>query len=97
MAIVFKKLQEEKPDFLRRFYELPQNKNFMGRHRYLGRNKQELFGDNVENYRPHEPIDEDWVISTDYNRWPSKKDIIKLATRVAGLEFGKDIILNFDD
>lgn len=97
MAIVFKKLQEEDPEFLQRFYEHPQNKSYWGRRRrYLGRNQRELFGDNVKKPRSHEPIDRGWVISTNYNWWTSKKRIIQLATKVAGLKFGRDIIINFD-
>ena len=94
MGIVFKKLQEE-PGFLQRFYEHSRNQRGR-RRRYLGRNQRELFGDNVKYPRSHELIGRDWVISTDYV-WREKKEIVELAAEVAGLEFGKDIIVNFDD
>lgn len=95
MSIVFKKLQEARPEFLQRFYEHSWNQRGR-RRRYLGRNQRELFGDNVKYPRSHEQIGRDWIISTDYVR-REKKKIIQLAANVAGLEFGKDIIINFDD
>lgn len=94
MAIVFKKLQEENPEFLQRFYEHSENQRGSGR-RYLGRNQRELFGPN-EGERSHEKIGRDWVISTNYS-WPSKKEIVRLAAKVAGLKFDRDIIIKFDD
>ena len=96
MAIVFRQLQEENPEFLQLFYEHRENKSYGGRRRYLGRNQQELFGNNVKNYRSHQRIGRDWIISTNYS-WPGKKEIVQLAAEVAGLEFGRDIIINFDD
>lgn len=95
MGIVFKKLQEEDPGFLQRFYKHPRNQRGH-RRRYLGRNQQELFGDNAKHPRSHEQIDRDWVISTNYV-WREKKEIIQLAAEVAGLEFGRDIIVSFGD
>ena len=93
MAIVFEKLQEEDPNFLRRFYEHSRNRRGGGR-QYLGRNQQELFGDNK---RSHEKIGRDWVISTNY-QWEKKEEIIQLAAVVAGLKFGRDIIITtYDD
>ena len=99
--IVFKKLQEKAPGFLQRFYEHPENqknkyKGRRGEYRYLGRSYRQLFGDNVKTPRSFVNIGNRWVVSADYN-WEKKKEIIQLAAEVAGLEFGKDIILNFDD
>ena len=97
MAIVFEKLQEEDPKFLQRFYEHPENKKSKGRRRYLGRNQQELFGDNVKKPRSSAEIGGDWVVSADYN-WSKKQEIIRFAAEgVAGLKFGEDIIINLDD
>ena len=91
MGIVFKKLQEARPEFLQRFYEHPRNQRGggSGRRRYLGRNQRELFGDNVKSSAE---IDGGWVVSANYVR-QEKKEIIQLAAEVAGLEFGKDIII----
>ena len=99
--IVFKKLQEEEPEFLQRFYEHPENQKnkYRGRRkgpRYLGRSYRQLFGANVESPRSFVKIGRDWYVSANYT-WEKKKEIIQLAADVAGLEFGKDIILNFED
>ena len=98
--IVFKKLQEKDQNFLQRFYEHSENqknkyKGRRGEYRYLGRSYRQLFGDNVKGSRSFVNIGNRWVVSADYN-WEKKKEIIQLAAEVAGLEFGKDIILNFD-
>ena len=100
MAIVFKQLQKEDARFLQRFYKLPRNQREGGR-RYLGRNLQELFGNNVGR-KSKEPVGRGWVISTNYS-WPGKKEMIQLAAQVAGLELkleedisGKGIIVNLD-
>ena len=95
MALVFEKLQEADPGFLQRFYEHVRNRRGSGR-RYLGRNQRELFGDNVKTHRSCEQIGRDWIISTNYKR-QDKEDIIQLAAKVAGLTFGKDIIVKFGD
>ena len=95
MGIVFKKLQEARPEFLQRFYEHPRNQRGggSGRRRYLGRNQRELFGDNVKSSAE---IDGGWVVSADYVR-QKKKEIIQLAAEVAGLEFGRDIIITLNN
>lgn len=99
--IVFDALQEKDRKFLQRFYKHPKNqkskyKGRRGDYRYLGQNYQELFGDNEGKPRSFVNIRGGWVVSADYN-WEKKKKIIQLAAEVAGLEFGRDIILNFDD
>ena len=106
VAIVFKQLQKEDAGFLQRFYEHPENQRKGGR-RYLGRNLQELFGNNVGG-KSKEPVGKGWFISTNYG-WeiegskPSKKEMIQLAAEVTGLKlkleediFGKGIIVNLD-
>ena len=106
MAIVFKQLQKADDGFLQRFYEHPENQRKGGR-RYLGRNLQELFGNNVDG-KSSESVGKGWVISTNYG-WEvagsksSKKEIIQLAADVAGLKLkfkedisGKGIIVNLD-
>ena len=99
--IVFDALQEKDRKFLQRFYKHPKNqkskyKGRRGDYRYLGQNYQELFGDNEGRPRSFVNIRGGWGVSADYN-WEKKKKIIQLAAEVAGLEFGRDIILNFDD
>lgn len=96
MVILFKKLQEENPDFLQLFYKHSDNQRG-GRPRYLGRNRLESLG----MWSPM-PISGGWFISTGYG-WEKKKDIIDLAARVAGLKLkfeedisGKGIIVNLD-
>lgn len=96
MAIVFEKLQEEDPEFLQRFYKDSQNQRRGGGPLYLGRNLRELFGNNVVEIYRYEQIGRDWIISTNYG-WKRKEKIIRLAAKVAGLKFGRDIIINFDD
>ena len=99
--IVFDELQKKDRKFLQRFYKHPKNqknkyKGRRGDYRYLGQNYQELFGDNEGKPRSFVNIRGGWVVSADYN-WEKKKKIIQLAAEVAGLEFGRDIIINFDD
>ena len=97
MGIVFQKLQEEDPNFLQRFYEHSRNqRGGRGSRRYLGRNQRELFGDNVKYSRSYAKIGGGWVVSADYI-WSKKEEICQLAAEVAGLEFGRDIIVSFGD
>ena len=107
IALVFKELQKVDDRFLELFYKHPENQRKGGR-RYLGRNLQELFGNNVEG-KSKESVGRGWVISTNYG-WEvagrsksSKKRIIQLAAEVAGLKLkleedssGEGIIVNLD-
>ena len=107
IALVFKELQKVDDRFLKLFYKHPENQRKGGR-RYLGRNLQELFGNNVEG-KSKESVGRDWIISTNYG-WEvagrsksSKKRIIQLAAEVAGLKLkleedisGKGIIVNLE-
>ena len=106
MATVFKKLQQRDRSFCQQFYEHSQNQRKRGGGgQYLARNLVELFGDPLSK-RLRRKISDGWVISTHYG-WEvagsksSKKEIIRLAATVAGLEFKEDIsgngiIVNLD-
>ena len=94
---VFKKLQEEFPNFLQDFYKHSGNRRGDGGCRYLGRDQRELWMGGLSPVQ----IGRDWVISTGYS-WGGKKEIIELAAAVAGLNFKEDIsiqgiILKFED
>lgn len=105
MATVFKEFQKRDQNFYQKFYKHSQNQRKKGGGKHLARNLEELFGDPLSK-RPKREISNDWVISTHYG-WEvpgnksSKKEIIRLAAEVAGLEFKEDIsrkgiIVNLD-
>ena len=93
MVIVFKELERRKPGFCQRFYNDPRNHRRTSR--IIAQDASELYGSTYRENR-HKRIDSNWVISTDYVR-QKKKEIIQLAAEVAGLVFGKDIIITLNN
>ena len=92
MVLVFKELQKREPGFYQRFYNDPQNH---GRtRRTLAQDPRELY-DRTHLAKNYERIGGNWVIGTN-NSNLQKEKIIKIAAEVAGLKFGRDIIVNFD-
>ena len=93
MVIVFKELERREPGFCQRFYNDPRNHGQT--RRTIAQNSRELY-DLEHLAKNHERIDDNWVIATN-NSNSQKKKIITIAAEVAGLKFGRDIIINFDN
>ena len=92
MVIVFRELEKRKLGFYQRFYNDPRNH---GRtRRTIAQNARELY-DHAHLAKFHRQLSGNWVIGTN-NSNLQKEKIIKIAAEVAGLKFGRDIIVNFD-
>ena len=94
MVKVFKELERREPGFYQRFYNHP--RNHRKTRRIIARDVRGLYETANPLYEnAYKQLDGDWIIAT-YN---SKKTIernIRKAAEVAGLKFGRDIIINFD-
>ena len=93
MVIVFKELERRKPGFWQRFYK--DGRNHGKTRRIIAQDPRELY-DHAHLEKFHKQLGGNWVIATNHSR-SAKKNIIRIAADVAGLEFGRDIIVNFDD
>ena len=95
MVKVFKELERREPGFYQRFYNHPWNHRKT--RRIIAQDAKELYDSENPRYkRAYKQLGGGWVIST----YDSKKTIernIRRAAEVAGLEFGRDLIINFDD
>ncbi len=60
----------------------------------FARTPEELYPDRDDLQDMRESLPGDWPVATNRNN-QRKKTIIQLATEVAGLEFGKDVIVQF--
>lgn len=96
MVKVFKELERREPGFYQRFYSNP--KNYRGRSRIIAQDARKLYGSDKPRYeKAYKRLGGDWVIRTYNNKKTIEKNIRIAAEEVAGLEFGRDIIINFDD
>lgn len=92
LVIVFKELERRELGFCQRFYNDPRNH---GRtRRFIAQDKGELY-DRIHLKENHAQLSGNWVIGTN-NSNLQKEKIIRIAADVAGLKFGKDIIVSFD-
>ena len=92
VAIVLCELHRADPTFLQRFSRHPTNR---GRKRlYVAQSSEELYPDRPDLRRYHKPLSDNWLLSTNLNN-RLKKSIVQAAAEVAGLKFGKDIIIEF--
>lgn len=92
MVIVLSELAKGDPTFLERCSQHP---DALGRkRRYIARTPEELFPDREDLRDMHQPLPGGWVVNTNLNN-VLKKTIIKLAAEVAGLTFGRDVIVEF--
>ena len=94
MVIVFKELERREPGFYQRFYNDPRNWNRNKTRRIIAHDVRELY----IKYRPrykkaYKQLGGGWIIAT-YNSKPVIEKFIKRAAEVAGLEFGKDIVIH---
>ena len=92
MVIVFKELERRHPGFYQRFYNDPRNH---GRtRRIIAQDARELYdSDNPLYEKAYKQLGGGWVIAT-YNSKRIIERNIRIAAEVAGLKFGKDIIIH---
>jgi predicted type IV restriction endonuclease len=92
MVIVLRELAKGDPTFLER---CSQHSDAQGRkRRYIARTPEELYPDREDLRDMRESLPDGWMVATNLNN-VLKKTIIRLATEVAGLTFGKDVIMEF--
>lgn len=92
MLIVLRELAKSDPTFLERCSQHP---DAQGRkRRYIARTPEELYPDREDLRDMRESLPGGWLVATNLNN-VLKKTIIRLATEVAGLTFGKDVIVEF--
>ena len=90
MVIVLRELAKRDETFLERCSHHP---NAQGRkRRYIARKAEELYPDREDLRDMCESITGDWLVATNMNNI-LKRSIIKLASEVAGLAFGKDVVV----
>lgn len=92
MVIVLTELAKQDPNFLERASRHP---DATGRKRqYIARTAEQLYPDREDLRDYKESLPGGWLVSTNLNN-VLKKNIIKLATEVAGLTFGQDVVVAF--
>ena len=92
MVIVLSELAKSDSSFLERCSQHP---DAQGRkRRYIARSPEELYPDRDDLRDMRESLPGGWLVATNLNN-VLKKTIIRLATEVAGLTFGKDVIVEF--
>ncbi len=92
MVIVLRELARDDPSCLERCSRHP---DAQGRkRRYIARTPEELYPDREDLRDMRESLPGGWLVATNLNN-VLKKAIIKLATEVAGLTFGKDVVVEF--
>jgi hypothetical protein len=90
MVIVLRELAKGDPTFLERCSQHP---DAQGRkRRYIARTPEELYPDREDLRDMRESLTGGWLVATNLNN-VLKKTIIRLAVEVAGLTFGKDVIV----
>ncbi|MCR4314852.1 MAG: hypothetical protein NUW37_00740 [Planctomycetes bacterium] len=90
MVIVLRELAQSDPSFLERCSRHP---DAQGRKRhYIARTTTELYPDREDLREFFKELPGGWVVATNINN-QQKKTIIRFAIEVAGLTFGKDIIM----
>ena len=92
MVIALRELANGDPTFLERCSQHP---DAQGRkRRYIARTPEELYPDREDLREMRESLTGGWLVATNLNN-VLKKTIIRLAAEVAGLTFGKDVIVEF--
>jgi hypothetical protein len=90
MIIVLRELAKTDATFLERCSQHP---DAQGRkRRYIARTPEELYPDREDLRDMRESLPGGWLVATNLNN-VLKKTIIRLAAEVAGLSFGKDVIV----
>lgn len=92
MVIVLRELAKSDPSFLERCSQHP---DAQGRkRRYIARTPEELYPDREDLREMRDTLPGGWLVATNLNN-VLKKTIIRLAAEVAGLKFGKDVVVEF--
>jgi predicted type IV restriction endonuclease len=92
MVIVLRELAKTDPSFLERCSQHP---DAQGRkRRYIARTSEELYPDREDLRDMRDTLPGGWLVATNLNN-VLKKTIIRLAAEVAGLKFGKDVVVEF--
>jgi hypothetical protein len=92
MVTVLTELAQTDPSFLQRCAQHP---DAQGRKRqYIARTPEELYPDRPDLREYREQLPGGWFVATNLNN-VLKKSIIRLSAEVAGLTFGKDVIVEF--
>jgi hypothetical protein len=92
MVIVLSELAKSDSSFLERCSQHP---DAQGRkRRYIARSPEELYPDRDDLRDMRASLPGGWLVATNLNN-VLKKTIIRLAAEVAGLSFGKDVIVEF--
>ena len=92
MVIILRELAKADLSFLERCSQHP---DMQGRkRRYVARTTEELYPDRPDLRDCHERLSGGWLVATNLNNL-LKKSIIRVATEVAGLTFGKDVVVEF--
>lgn len=92
MIIVLRELAYQDAHFLEKCAAHP---DAQGRkRRYIARTPEELYPDREDLRELREDLPGGWLVATNLNN-VLKRTIIKLAAEVAGLKFGKDVIIDF--
>ena len=92
MIILLRELAQEDSSFLQRCAQHP---DAQGRtRRYIARTPEELYPGRPDLQDLREELPGGWLVATNLNN-VLKKSIIRLAAEVAGLTFGKDVVVEF--
>jgi len=92
MVIVLRELAKTNSNFLERCAQHP---DAQGRkRRYIARTPEDLYPDRPDLREYREDLPGGWLVATNINNI-LKKTIIRLATEVAGLRFGQDVVVEF--
>jgi hypothetical protein len=92
MVIVLRELAKTDSSFLERCSQHP---DAQGRkRRYIARTPEELYPDREDLREMRDSLPGGWLVATNLNN-VLKKTIIRLASEVAGLKFGKDLVVEF--
>ncbi len=92
MVIVLRELAKRDPTFLEHCARHPDVQG--SKRRYIARAAGEIYPGRKDLQEKCRPLPGGWLVATNLNAGGIKK-IIKLAAEVAGLTFGKDVILEF--
>jgi hypothetical protein len=92
MVSVLREFAASDPLFLERCSQHP---DMQGRkRRYIARKPEELYPDRDDLRDLHEILPGGWLVATNLNN-VLKKTVIRVAAEVAGLKYGKDVVVEF--
>lgn len=92
MFIVLNELAQRDAGFLERCAQHPDNQG--RKRRYIARSAEELYPDRPDLREFQKTLPGGWLVATNLNNI-LKRTIIRLATEVAGLIPGKDVVAEF--